>query len=212
MTGTHGSMRHMGNAIVTSTDAREAMISDRTLNRTSLDGLFDVRGYGSADSDIVALMVFQHQVRVTNLITRIGWEARLAAYDRRLDLMSGPLHDGILELVDALLFVGEEPLTARVTGTSGFAEMFAAQGPADDQGRSLRQLDLEHRLLRYPCSYMIYSAAFHALPIDVRHAIYRRMWNILSGHDASPKYSRLSEPDRRAIMEILRDTLHDLPS
>jgi hypothetical protein len=59
---------------------------------------------------------------------------------------------------------------------------------------------------------MIYSAAFHALPIDVRHAIYRRMWDILAGHDATPKYSRLSEPDRRAIMEILRDTLHDLPS
>ena len=211
VTGTHGSMRHMGNAIVTSTDAREAMISDRTLNRTSLDGLFDVRGYGSADSDIVALMVFQHQVRVTNLITRIGWEARLAAYDRHLDLMSGPLHDGILELVDALLFVGEEPLTARVTGTSGFAEMFAAQGPADHQGRSLRQLDLEHRLLRYPCSYMIYSAAFGALPSEVRGAIYGRMWEILSQSDTAPQYARLSEADRRAVVEILRDTLADLP-
>jgi hypothetical protein len=212
VTGTHGSMRHMGNAILTNPEARDTMISDRTLNRTSLEGLFDVRGYGSADSDIVALMVFQHQVRMTNLITRIGWEARLAAYDRRLDLTNGPLHDGILELVDALLFVREEPLTARVQGTSGFAEVFAAQGPADHRGRSLRQLDLEHRLLRYPCSYMIYSAAFGALPHEVRDAIYGRMWDILSGRDRAPKYAPLSEADRRAVVEILRDTLSDLPS
>ena len=59
---------------------------------------------------------------------------------------------------------------------------------------------------------MIYSAAFGALPIDVRGAIYARMWNILSGYDTSPKYARLSEADRRAVVEILRETLHDLPS
>jgi hypothetical protein len=211
VTGTHGAMRHLGNAIAARGDTPETMISDRTLNRTSIER-FDARGYLSAQSDIAALMVFQHQSHMTNLITRIGWEARIAAYEHRLDLSSAPLRDAVRELVDYLLFVDEEPLTATIKGTSGFAEKFAAQGPFDGHGRSLRQLDLEHRLLRYPCSYMIYSAAFHALPIDVRHAIYRRMWDILSGHDASPKYSCLSEPDRRAIMEILRDTLRDLPS
>ncbi len=212
VTGTHGSMRHMGNAIVTNVQKREAMISDSTLNRTSLDGVFDARGYVSAHSDIAALMVFQHQGRMTNLITRIGWDARLAAYDDRVDLAGGPLRDAVNELVDYLLFVDEEPLTAAVKGTAGFAEKFAAQGPADSRGRSLRQLDLQRRLLRYPCSYMIYSAAFGALPIDVRGAIYARMWNILSGYDTSPKYARLSEADRHAVVEILRETLHDLPS
>jgi hypothetical protein len=59
---------------------------------------------------------------------------------------------------------------------------------------------------------MIYSAAFRALPMDVRQAIYGRMWEILSGRDTSPKYARLSEADRRAVVEILRDTLQDLPS
>ena len=89
--------------------------------------------------------------------------------------------------------------------------MFAAQGPADSQGRSLRQLDLQHRLLRYPCSYMIYSAAFGALPTDVRAAIYARLWDVLSGRDASPKYARLSAADRRAVVDILRETVRDLP-
>jgi len=211
VTGTHGSMRHMGNAIVTNVEKRETMISESTLNRTSLDGVFDARGYVSAHSDIAALMVFQHQGHMTNLITRVGWDARLAAYDHGGDLTGGPLRDAVNELVDYLLFVDEEPLTAAIKGTAGFAEKFAAQGPADSRGRSLRQLDLEHRLLRYPCSYMVYSAAFGALPIEVRAAIYGRMWDVLSGHDTSPKYARLSEPDRRAVVEILRETLHDLP-
>jgi hypothetical protein len=211
VTGTHGAMRHMGNAILTRDETRETMISDRTLNRTTLDGVFDARGYLSAHSDIEALMVFQHQVHMTNLITRVGWDARLAAHDNRVDFAGGPLREAVRELVDYLLFVDEEPLTATIRGTAGFAGKFAAQGPADRRGRSLRQLDLEHRLLRYPCSYMIYSAAFGALPTGVRAAIYDRMWDVLSGRESGPKYARLSEADRRAVVEILRDTLQDLP-
>jgi hypothetical protein len=212
VTGTHGAMRHMGNAILTNPDARETMISDRTLNRTSLDGLFDARNYASAHSDIVALMVFAHQGHMTNLITRVGWEARIATYAQRMDFAAGALRDAVNELVDYLLFVDEQPLTAAVTGTSGFAGTFGAQGPADKRGRSLRQLDLEHRLLKYPCSYMVYSDAFRALPADLRAAIYARMWDILSGRDASSKYARLTEADRRAVVEILLETLPDLPN
>src|SRR5262249_21730486 len=163
----------------------DTVVSDRTLNRTSLDGLFDSKGYLSAHSDIVALMVFQHQVRMTNLITRVGWDARIAAHEHRLDLASAPMRDAIAELVDYLLFVEEAPLTATVKGTAGFAEKFASEGPSDRQGRSLRQLDLEHRLMRYPCSYMIYSAAFTALPTEVRQAVYSRISEVLSGRDAN---------------------------
>jgi len=211
VTGTHGSMRHMGNAILTNAEQRDSMISDRTLNRTSLDDRFDASGYPSAHSDITALMVFHHQVQMTNLITRLGWETRIAAHGGRLDLAAGPVRDAVDEFVDYLLFVDEEPLTAPVGGTSGFAEMFSTQGPRDRHGRSLRQLDLEHRLLRYPCSYMVYTPAFAALPAEARQAVYRRMWDILSGRDARAKYARLAESDRVAIAEILRDTLADLP-
>jgi SSS family solute:Na+ symporter len=149
---------------------------------------------------------------MTNLITRVGWEARMGEYEHRAGAARGPLHDAITELVDYLLFVDEPPLTAAITGTSGFAGTFAAQGPADRRGRSLRQFDLERRLLKYPCSYMIYSAAFRALPADVRAAIYARMGDILAGRDANPKYARFPETDRRAVAEILRETLSDLPA
>ena len=89
--------------------------------------------------------------------------------------------------------------------------MFAAEGPRDAEGRSLRQLDLKQRLMRYPCSYMIYSPAFDALPQDLKAAIYDRMWIILSGRDRGAKYTKLSLADRQAIVEILRATKRDLP-
>ncbi|HEX7137927.1 MAG TPA: hypothetical protein VF219_08785 [Vicinamibacterales bacterium] len=211
ITGTHGAMRHMGNAIVTDGN-RDAILSERTLDRTSVNDSFDSKGYLSATSDISALMVFLHQGRAMNLLTRIGWEARIAAQKGNLDLDHGSLHDGIHELVDDFLFVDEAPLPSPVKGASGFAEAFARLGPVDGQGRSLRQLDLDHRLQRYPCSYMIYSPAFGALPDSVRAAIYHRMWDVLSGHDSAPKYARLAEGDRRNVIEILRGTLHGLPS
>jgi hypothetical protein len=58
---------------------------------------------------------------------------------------------------------------------------------------------------------MIYSAAFDGLPATARDAIYRRMYAVLSGQDRTPRYSRLEASDRRAIIDILRDTKPDLP-
>src|SRR5204862_95283 len=138
--GTHGSMRHLGNAIVHAGETPDTIVLDRTLNRTSIDG-FDAHGYLSRQSDIAALMVFEHQSYMTNLITRVGWEARIAAAEQRLDPAAGPMQEAIGELVDYALFADEQPLTARVRGTSGFAQKFEALGPADRAGRSLRQLD-----------------------------------------------------------------------
>jgi len=211
VTGTHGAMRHMGNAMVTNPARPESMITGDTLNVTSLEGKVDLRGYPQHTSDIAALLVFDHQMRMMNLLTRVGWEVRVALAEHRLDLSHGDQKEAVNELVDYLLFVDEARLSARVRGTSGFAERFSAQGPHDRQGRSLRQLDFDTRLLRYPCSYMIYAPAFDALPNEAKAAIYGRMWEILSGSDRDPRYTRLSPDDRQAIVEILRDTKGDLP-
>ena len=110
------------------------------------------------------------------------------------------------ELVDYLLFVDEAPLPSPIRGSSGFAEKFAAQGPRDGKGRSLRELQLDTRLMRYPCSFMIYSPGFQGLPAEVQAAVVRRMGQILSGNDTAKKYAHLSAADRRAILEILGDT------
>lgn len=209
VTGRHGAMRHMGNAVVNS-DGTPASTA-ATLNVTSLEGRFDTAGYPSPFSDIVSLMVFDHQMHMINLLTRVGWEARVAIHDNQLDIARGPVHDAIADFVDYLLFVDEAPLTAEVQGVSGFAARFSAQGPHDSTGRSLYQLDLTHRLLRYSCSYMIYTDAFDSLPAPVLAAVYQRMWQVLSGQDRGPRYSRLSLSDRRAIVEILQATKTGLP-
>jgi len=156
-------------------------------------------------------MVFDHQVQMINLLTRVGWETRFALYDHR-DLTAHLVQDGSKELVDYLLFIDETPLRGKVQGSSGFVEKFAARGPKDRKGRSLRDFDLEQRLMRYPCSYMIYSEAFDNLPVEAKEAIYKRMWQILSGQETDRKYARLSLPDRQAIVEILRDTKPGLPN
>jgi hypothetical protein len=122
---------------------------------------------GNYSSDIVAIIVFDHQMHMMNLITRVGWDFRLAKYletalGKRNETIERQLRDDVNEFVDYLLFVDEAPLKNKIGGGSGFAEKFAAAGPSDSKGRSLRQLDLEHRLMRYPCSYMIYSPAFDA--------------------------------------------------
>jgi hypothetical protein len=169
---------HRGNAVFEKADRRGI--------EPVLDPKFSLTG----SSDVVALMVFAHQMHMMNLLAN---------------------PDDVNELVDYLLFADEAPLPGKIAGTSGFAEKFASRGPRDSQGRSLRDFDLQHRLMRYPCSYMIYSDAFDAVPATIKQAIFRRMWGILSGDVTGPQYKRLSHDDRRAVVEILRDTRPDLP-
>lgn len=172
--------------------------------------LFDASRYLSPYSDIVARLVFDHQMRMINLLTRAAWEARFAAQERSNDL-AAVMREAAREVVDYMLFVDEAALPGAVHGTSGFSQKFSAIGPQDSKGRSLRQFDLSKRVMRYPCSYMIYSEAFEALPPELKEAIYRRMWQILSGEEKTAKYGRLLAADRQAIIGILRETKKDLP-
>jgi hypothetical protein len=208
VTGRSGG-RHLGNAPIVDRTAQDVRIDDSNLDVATLADRFDTGRYLSPLSDIVAHLVFEHQMRMSNLLTRLGWEVRIAEHERRPDAAAA-LDRAAVEVVDYLLFVDEAPLDG-VRGTSGFAERFSALGPRDGKGRSLRDLDLDRRLLRYPCSYMIYSEAFDALAPAAKDAVYRRMWRVLSGADSSAKYARLSASDRQAIVEILRETKRDLP-
>ena len=199
--------RHLGNAPITDRSLQDVRIDDANLNVTSLTGRFDAQRYLSPHSDIVALLVFDHQMRMMNLLTRLGWEARILEDEGG---NGAALNDVVSETVDYMLFVDEAVLEG-ARGTSGFAERFGALGPRDHKGRSLRDLDLQHRLFRYPCSYMIYSEAFDALPQTARNAVFSRLLEVLSGEDTSAKYTHLSPSDRLAILEILRETKKGLP-
>jgi hypothetical protein len=210
VTGSTGTARHLGNPdAVTGTPAPSLAVSHATAI-DSLAGRGTLNGFLAPYSDVAALLVFNHQIRLVNLLTRSGWEVRIAEADRR-DVQQ-IAREAAIQLVDALLFIDEAPLGGPVAGSSGFAAAFSARGPADADGRSLRQLDLRTRLMRYTCSYMIYAPAFDRLPAAAKSAVYQRLWNVLSGQESDRRYSKLSAADRRAIIEILRATKTDLPS
>jgi hypothetical protein len=210
VTGSYGRVRHMGNISVMPEDKGKLRVPD-PMQLATVEGLFDLKGYPTPHSDVVALLVLAHQVQMTNLITRVGWEARLAEAAPSADAQAR-VKEAAQDLVDYLLFIDEEPLRGPIRGTSGFTEKFSAKGPKDGKGRTLHALDLQTRLLKYPCSYLVYSEAFDALPPLARDAVYSRMWQILSGAEKGPRYMRLKQADRQAIIEILRDTKKDLPA
>jgi lysyl-tRNA synthetase class I len=157
-------------------------------------------------------MTLEHQTHMTNLITRIGWETRVAVAEGTLEESRKRLDSIMEELVTYMLFADEAPIRSPIEGVSSFTKTFPQRGPRDKQGRSLRDFDLEKRLFRYPLSYMVYSAAFDSLPDIARDGIYQKLYDVLTGKDTGPAFARLSAEDRGAVLEILRDTKPSLPA
>ncbi|MEO8130047.1 MAG: hypothetical protein ABI822_23290 [Bryobacteraceae bacterium] len=226
VTGTHGSQLHMGNTFVEKPAADPTGL-DLTAgaNITDLSRRFDTGAYLSPHSDIVALMVLEHQIRMQNLIIRVGFESRMALHSQAdINRMLGKpvtefsestvrrINNPAEYLVSYMLFTDEALLTEPVAGTSGFTAEFPRQGPRDRKGRSLRDFDLARRVFRYPCSYMIYSEAFDQLPEPTKERIYRRLWEVLTGRDQTKAYATLTAADRQAVLEILRETKPGLPA
>src|ERR1700691_4754084 len=222
VTGTHGSQTHMGNVVVENKDDPEQIDRAAGANVTDLSKKFDTSSLLSGQSDIVAHLVLAHQTQMHNLITLTNYQTRIALY--KAGLPADTKADAIPEaarqqyqkpaeqLLRYLLFTDEAPLEGQVKGTSGFTEEFAARGPRDPQGRSLRDFDLRTRIFKYPCSYLIYNEAFDSLPVQAKDYVYHRLFEVLTGRDQSPAFARLSGDTRRAILEILLATKPGLPA
>ena len=215
VTGKHGDMRHMGNKIFTQRDPR-AEERESGANRETVEDLFSVASYLTPHSDLVALMVLEHQTQMHNAIAAANYETRLALaqsfeMNELLGREPGHISDSAERRIDSaaqrvvsyLLLRDEFPLQAPVSGTSGFAEEFAARGRRDPHGRSLRDLDLNTRLFRYPCSYLIESPAFDALPDEVRSRVVSQLKRILRDGEESEHYPHLTAELRSEILEIL---------
>jgi hypothetical protein len=223
VSGHHGEQVHLGNIAVHDVAELQQLDTLRKGNLDNLDEVLDASAYLSNQSDIVALLVLEHQVRVQNAITRVNYDVHTALAPvgtaSRRDLpaptptapdISSRIAEIAEPLVEALFLAGEAELTAPIAGTSGFAATFEARGPRDAKGRSLRELDLTTRLFKYPLSYVIYSRAFDALPAAAKEYVYARIREILEGEDGSEAFTRLTSDDRTAILEILRDTKPDV--
>ena len=211
VTGTHGKQQHWGNLTVPVTkdtigDAKKyvARLSlTPGANVTNLKDRFNTERYLTPDGDLAALVVMTHQTRMHNLITRTRFEVEDARDDKER------IRVAVEPLVRGMLFVWEAPLEEPVAGTTSFASDFAKLGPRDRQGRSLRELDLKTRLLKYPLSYLVYSEQFDGLQPAAKEQFFRRVREILTGQDTNKDFSHLTEADRKAILEILRDTYRE---
>ena len=208
VTGTHGNQVHWGNLTVpvskeTIGDAK-AYLRKLNLgagsNVTSLESLFDTKPYLSAHSDLAALLVMTHQTRIHNSITRTNYEVQQAGDD------SEKIRVAVEPLLRAMLFVWEAEFESPVAGTTSFAADFAKRGPHDRYGRSLTELDLSKRLLKYPLSYLVYSEQFDALPPLAKAQFFRRVRDVLTAVEPERDFAHLSKADRIAILEILSDT------
>lgn len=222
VTGKHGAMRHLGNETIRGGENYSEFNKEVGANVTDLRRYFDTSMYLTPHSDILALMVLAHQVHVHNLIAQTHYQVKAALRDEQVfnEALKRPadyrsestisrIQNSCDTLLQAMLFAKETPLTGPITGTAGFGGKFAAQGPKDSKGRSLRQFNLKTRLFMYPCSYLIYSEAFDALPADGKEMFYARLWEVLNSREKGMEYSRLTVSDRQAIREILLETKPD---
>ncbi|MGI9475012.1 MAG: hypothetical protein ACR2NZ_26000 [Rubripirellula sp.] len=218
VTGDHGAMRHMGN---TTCDDDDDTDFDREpgANQKRLDEFIRTDNFLTPHSDIVALMVLEHQTQMHNAIAAANYETRQAVHQSRQmnellerdpeylsESAQRRINSAAEQVLEYMLMCDEFALTNMVSGSSSFTEDFQKRGRQDARGRSLRDFDLETRLFRYPCSYLIHSDAFDALPSLVRDRVLQRLMAILSGEDASEDYAHLSPAIRRDILQILRDT------
>lgn len=217
VSGTHGSMGHMGNVVCRDDD--EPFDYASGANDLDLSDNFRTEKYLTPHSDIAALMVLEHQTQMHNALAAANYETRRALHQSfSMNELLGRPEGTISELAERriessaervlkhLLFCDEFPLTDQIRGSSSFANEFVARGKPDSRGRSLRDFEMKTRMFRYPCSYLIHSEAFASLPDPVRIQVLRRLKKILNSAKTSAEFAHLTRETKRDITAILMDT------
>lgn len=220
VSGGSGSQLHMGNEPARGDEANPTLDRKRGTNVTDLRRYFDTDGYLTPHSDIVSLMLLEQQMTIEDRITEAAYliRATLKYADDKRSLGWDPSEiDSVTKdrvtracepLVRALLGADEPLLTAPLVPSNGFARKYSLTAPPDPQGRRLSELDLKTRILRYPCSPMIYSKGFRGLPSIAREQVLRRLREVLSGRDELVKLPGVSPERRTATLAILSATVH----
>lgn len=209
VSGTHGETTHLGNMqLPDSKRPKQPVINTHGVNVTDLSSLTDVTKHLTPHSDIVALLVFEHQIDAHNWMVRVNYAYQLAQHQPESKASPVDWQAEADALVKHLLFVDEHPLKQPVQGTSDFAREFAGRGPFDSQGRSLRELDLTTRIFKYPCSYTLHCQLFQALPEEARQYVLGQMQAALQAPADSPwseSLSRYTEAERAAALAMLAE-------
>ena len=228
VTGKHGTVLHRGNVTATEKNDQSINIDFKAgANVTNLAKFFDVSPYKRKQSDIVALMVLEHQTSVQNILTKAN-QASLRAMHMQTSLqrelgetiMSEPtgtarriIDHAAEDVVEALLFKDEAALPeGGIEGDPAFQTAFTTRAPQSSDGRSLKDFQLLHRLFKYRCSYMVYSLTFQHLTAPLKQTVLHRLKTVLEGQDTTGQYAYLSDTERGHIRRILAETLPGAPA
>jgi len=219
VSGTTPGRHHLGNMTLPQNTRNPPEENPKGSNLTDLSKLCETTEYLAPHSDLVALLVFEHQAEAHNRITRAALETRIALHQQEeFDRILKRTTEGFSEstarridsacesLVEYLFFCGEAPLGGKVTGTSPFASEFSARGAKDSHGRSLRDFDLNERMFKYPLSYLVLTKSFEGLPKEAKDAATKKIVEILKKGSPEEKYAHLTPERRAAIREILTQT------
>ncbi len=223
VTGSSGDQRHMGNAFATD-EADSVSLSPLTESRAALeklDAVIDTRNYpAGGTSDIVALMVLEHQVGMHNALSAANLGTRQLihrtnAMRRSMGEPKLPRPEGTVKrviesqsakIVARLLFRNEHEMSDDgVEGGEAFQAAFAKNRLESADGRSLKDFRLYERLFKHRCSYVIYSEVFDHLTPWLKAEIYRQLAAALTS-SSDPLSSHLSATERERILTILRET------
>jgi len=225
VTGLHGITLHRGNVFASETAEKLVFDPVRGANVTNLSSYFEVENYLTNSSDIVSLLVFEHQTSMQNVLTRAGMDCRhMLQYQKDLEAALKPapvpdadglsfdsvrsvFDDSAGKVVDALLFKDEARLPKTLTGSAAFQKDFSAATPHDRNGDSLKDLLLSEHLFKNRCSYLIYSDSFRSLPGQLKSRIYAHLSRALDPDHPDSRYAYIGQEERRRIATILTETL-----
>ena len=219
VTGQHGTMRHRGNVSLVNDQESTQLDRESGANRSTIPNLKNRKLHLRDTSDIVALMVLEHQTQFHNHVTKASFTTRQALHyqsemNRILEREPGfrsesttrRIERAAQELVEYLFFKDEFKLESPVKGIPEFQSDFASKAQQDGDGRSLRDFDLQTRMLKYPCSWLVYSESFNSLPQPTLNLVVQKMKAVLGNKKTDDEFTHLSLKDRQAILEILQAT------
>jgi len=226
VTGYIGTTSHRGNALA-SEQGDILRFQPSATRPKELSAFFDTTRYLRPTSDMIALLICEHQMTVQNSLTHAAFAVRriidyqhglqtafhepqtdTPAYDSVRSVFSGAVQD----VVDHLLFRQAAPLPTGIIADPAFVAGFAPNAPRSRAGHALRDLQLIDRLFAQRCSYLIYSEAFRALPLNLKSRILERLKTALVSRDPTDRYAYIPSDEKERILSILEETLPDFTS
>lgn len=206
------SQPHLGNRTYTDDSRPEP----QRFTWKDLRGKIDTTNYLRATSDVVALMVLEHQCRAHNLLTAASMNYRRAAFlGNQINPGNNPDHSSAsrvadsaaAEIVEWFLFRGEaDQGEDGAEGDADFQKEFEASIPHTKDRESLADFQLNGHLFKHRCSYMIYSEAFRTLPEPVKTRVMAGLKKILTAPNSDDAHPEMKLPERRKIAKILAET------